>query len=438
MMKKLLTVLTVLAVLGLSGFMMAGACEDVQEACGLTCPEQGIADGNASITGVASIDGFFSSVVNYSTKANMVADNINVELAAIADSVGLEGGAGADFSGGFQAAVQAKFNLAGDISIDFQPPRCEVSAKASIEATAKCDVEVDPGSVEASCEGKCEVDPGKVDLEASCEGDATAEVTCTGTAPNLECSGSCTGSCELSASASCSGTCNGSCTGTCSVENADGSCAGQCDGQCQGTCELEAGGSCEGKCTGSCEYTPPSAECEAGAKVEVECKVEGSAEPPKVNCSGSCSGEVTPPSASAECEASAKAEAEVNAECYPPSVGVSYQLVASGNAAADLEAKLQFEAWLTGFKGHMSAIAAAMAQADIVITAGEGIVDAAGNVIMNAAGEIDLENDPIGAYRVATCLSGELGDVQPTISKATANLNASVQASGSLMASLGK
>ena len=110
----------------------------------------------------------------------------------------------------------------------------------------------------------------------------------------------------------------------------------------------------------------------------------------------------------------------------------------SGNAAADLEAKLQFEAWLTGFKGHMSAIAAAMAQADIVITAGEGIVDAAGNVIMNAAGEIDLENDPIGAYRVATCLSGELGDVQPTISKATANLNASVQASGSLMASLGK
>jgi hypothetical protein len=433
MKKKVVRGCAVLLVIGLSGFMMAGACDDVKDACGLSCPEQGIAEGNASITGVASIDGFFGAVVNYSSKANLVAGGIDAELAAIAASVDLDGGADADFGGGFQAAVQAKFDLAGDISIDFQPPKCEVSAKASIEATAKCDASVDPGSVEASCEGKCEVDPGEVNLEAACEGSAEASLTCTGTAPNLQCEGTCTGTCELSAAASCEGTCNGTCNGTCSVENASGQCAGECDGTCEGSCELEAGGSCSGSCTGSCEYTPPSAECEAGAKAEIECHAEASAEPPKVNCSGSCSGEVTPPSASAECEASAKAEAEINAECHPPSVGVSYEFA----AGADADAQIAFKAWLSGFKAHMSALAAANARADIVLKAGAGILDAAGNVITNAASEIDLAGDPIGSFRVAECLSAELGDVGPAINGATGNLTASAQASASLMGSLG-
>ncbi len=432
-------VLTLILTMGTASLlMMGGACDEVKDACGLNCPDVGIAGGNASITGVASIDGFFGAVVNYSTQANLVAGKIDAELAAIAASAGLEGGAGANFSGELQAALRAEFGLAGDISVDFQPPRCEVSAKATVEATARCDASVDPGSVEASCEGKCEVDPGEVDLEASCEGEAQAELTCTGTAPNMQCDGQCTGTCELTAAASCEGTCNGTCNGTCSVENTDGSCAGECDGTCEGKCELEAGGSCSGSCTGSCEYTPGEAGCEAGAKAEVECKVEGSAEPPKVNCSGSCSGEVTPPSASAECEANAKAEAEVNAECYPPSVGVSYELVATGNAQADLEARLAFEAWLSGFKAHIGAIAAAAAQADIVIKAGEGIIDASVNVIENAAGEIDLEGDPIGAYRVGACLPAELGDVQTVIGDATTSLTASVQASASLMSSFGK
>jgi hypothetical protein len=438
MKKNAFRVLAILLTIGLSGFMMAGACEDVKEACGLTCPEAGIAEGNSSITGVASIDSFFSSVVTYSTKANMVADGINVHLAAIADSVGIDGGAEADFSGEFQTALKAKYALEGDISVEFQPPRCEVSAKATVEATAKCDVSVDPGSVKASCEGKCEVEPGEIDLEAACEGEAEAELTCTGTAPNLECDAVCTGTCELHTAASCEGTCKGECSMGCSVENADGSCAGKCEGNCTGTCELEAGGTCEGSCTGTCKYTPGEAECEAGARAEIECKAEASAEPPKVNCSGSCSGEVTPPSASAECEASAKAEAEVNAQCYPPSVGVSYQLTASGDAQADLEARLEFEAWLSVFKKRIAEIAAASAQADKVLIAGQGIIEASGTVIMDAAGEIDLAGDPIGAFRVAECLSAELGDVENALSDSTASLTASVQASASLMTTLGK
>ncbi len=447
MTSKVKRLLYVLIIIGTAGILMGNACEDVADVCDIKCADEGVADGNASITGIASIDSFFAAVVNFDTQATLVADGIDVELAAIADSVGLVGGAGADFSGGFQAALQAKFALEGDISVDFQPPKCEVSAKASIEATAKCDVEVEAGSVEASCEGKCEVDPGEIDLEASCEGEATAEVSCTGTAPNLACEGTCTGSCELEVAASCEGTCTGGCSGECKGECSgstdsggvcDGECKGECGGECEGSCELEAGGSCSGSCTGSCEYTPPSAECEAGAKVEVECKAEGSVEPPQVNCSGSCSGEVTPPSASAECEASAKAEAEVKAECHPPSVGVKYNLVASGDATADAEARAEFKAWLTGFKARVGAIAAASAKADKVIVAGEGIIDAAASAIVSAASEIDVEGDIVGTFKLATCLGPALDEVPGIINSATTSLTASVSASASLMGSLGK
>jgi hypothetical protein len=474
-MKKIKQTLFVLLVVALSGILTGSACDDIAEQCGLTCSEVGVAGGNASITGLASIDGFFGAVTNFSSKANKVSGDIDAELAAIAASVGMEGGAGADFEAEFQANLKAKFNLEGNIGIDFQPPRCEVSASASIEATAKCDVNVEAGSVEASCEGKCEVDPGEIDLEASCEGEATAELTCTGTAPNLACEGSCTGSCELEVAASCegecsgsctveagvdvhcSGSCSGGCTGTCDGDTADGvecegvcdgecdascemtgSAAANCEGSCSGSCEMEAGGSCSGKCTGSCEYTPPSAECSGGAKAEVECKAEGSAEPPQIDCSGSCSGSVTPPSASAECEASAKAEAEVSAECFPPSVSVSYALSASGDVEADAAARAEFKAWLTGFKAHVGVIAAASAQAEFVVKAGEGIIDAAADVILNAAGEIDVSADPVGAYKVLNCLPDELAAVSGVITSATGNLKASVTGSVSLMTSLGK
>ena len=496
-------------------------CEEAAKQCGFVCAEVGIAGGNASITGVASIDGFLAAVVNFDTKANLVADGINAELAAIAASVDLEAepDGSFDFAGKFQSNLQTKFNLDGGITVDYQEPRCEVSAKASIEATARCDVQVDPGSVKASCEGRCEVDPGSVDLEASCEGEATAEVTCTGTAPSLVCEGTCTGGCELEAGAKCegsckggcsidvsgecSGTCSGSCSGGCAVEisgecsgtctgscsgacqgtcsgttdaggvcdgecsgtcsgtcqgkcevqgqaNCQGSCSGtcqgkcelegeaSCDGECTGSCELEAGATCNGKCTGTCEWNNGDVACEGGAKMEVECKLEGSATPPKVNCDAECSGEVTPPSASAECEASAKAEAELNAECYPPSIAVDYSLTASGDVEADAAAALEFEAWLTGFKANLAAVVAAQAQADKVVLAGEGIIDAAGSAVANAAAEIDLEGDPAAAFKVASCLPAELSAVPAVIADAGASLEASVSGSLSLLAALGQ
>ena len=399
------------------------------EECGLVCPEAGVVEGNASISGVASIDGFFGAVGNFSSKATLVSDGLDAELAAIAASVGLQGGAGADFQGEFQTALQAKFNLQGAIAVKYQEPKCAVSAKATIEATAKCDVDVEPGSVKAECSGSCEVDAS---AEVSCS--AEAELKCTGTAPSLSCEGTCTGECELTAAATCEGTCNGTCSGDCTVKNANGDCEGKCNGECQGSCELEAGGSCSGSCKGSCEYTPPSGQCEGGAKAE--CEATGSA---SVECEGSCSGEVTPPKASAECEASAKADASVNVECTPPSVDVTYELAASGDATADLQAKAEFEAWLSGFKAHVGAIAALSARAEAVIAAGADIGAAASGAVTGAveaklSGDAELSlKDVVGLG----CAVDELKLVPGVISDATGKLQASVSATASLTAAIG-
>jgi hypothetical protein len=449
--KAVVVVLTVI----LAGFLSGGACDDgpggkLIEQCGLACPaaSEGLAAGNASITGVASIDGFFGSVVNFNTKATKVSADIDAALKAIYGSVGLDvagkAGADLDMSADFQAALAAKFYLDASagaaIKIDYEPAKCEVSAKASIDATAKCDATVEPGSVSASCSGSCEVDPGSIEVSGKCEGGVDAQVKCTGTAPSLSCEGTCTGGCELEVAASCEGTCNGTCSGTCSVENTDGSCAGECDGECQGSCEMEAGGSCSGKCTGSCEYTPASAECEGGAKAEIYCEATADVKAPKVECDASCDAEVTPPKASAECEASASAEAELSAECTPPSVGVSYEFDASLVAAAEADGsieseaalKAEFKAWLTLFKTEVGNLLAATAQADIVVKAGEGMISAAGNVVAKAGAEIAADADFATNFKLATCLPPELKKVPGIIGDASDKLTASVDASVSL------
>jgi hypothetical protein len=456
------------------------AAQSLAAQCGIECAAEGVAKGNASITGVAGIDGFFASVVNFNAKANAVTDGINAELAAIAASVDLDGGAKADFSGKFQSAVKAKFNLDSDLKVAYQPAKCEVSAKATIEATARCDVKVDPGSVKAECSGSCEVDPAKVDLKAACEGNVDAKLTCTGTAPNLQCSGqcsgecqldvaascsgSCTGSCQLDVAAACSGTCTGSCDGNCdgkcdgntsSGAKCSGSCEGQCSGSCKGNCQLSAGGSCSGSCKGSCQleaagscsgsckgscqYTPPSASCEGGAKAEVHCEASGSATPPKVKCDGKCDAEITPPSASAECQAKAKADAKVNVECTPPSIGVTYRLkaVAGADATANAKAKAVFEAWLNQFKGHLSAIVAMKAQAGVVVDAGAGIATAASGAVNAAAAKLKESPNFAVAFKIGSCLPKELAAVPTIITTATGNLNASVTSATSLVAAVG-
>jgi len=380
---------------------LGAAGEELAEQCGLNCPAEGILEGNASISGVAKIDAFFGSVVNYTARCDATASKIDAELGKIRGSLGLA--ATAD-GAAIVAAIRTKYQLTGELSVRAEPARCAVSAEACVQASARCEGKVDPGSVNVACKGSCEV-------EASGSVECSGELECTGTAPNLECEGACQGSCELTVAAECSGTCRGTCDGTCSAEDSSGQCNGTCEGECQGTCELAAAGTCSGECRGQCTYTPPDAQCNGTAR----CKATGSA---SVMCAGRCEGEVTPPSASAECEATAKAQASLEVECTPPSLEVSYGFSASASA----ETRAEFQAFLVGFKARFSAILAELKRVDVVIAAGEEVIASADGAV-SAAVDVALEGDASLKAKIGLgCALGQLEDVGTAVNGATTRL----------------
>lgn len=391
-----------------------GPLGDLAAQCGLTCSAKGIVEGNASISGNASVDAFFGAVVDFKGAAEGLSADVQAKLDAIAVSVGLEPGAAA---ADVKAALQAKLaaNVSGGLQVNFQPPKCSASLEVTANAAAACDASVDPGSVEVACEGSCAIDAS---MQAECA--AKGELKCSGTAPSLACEGTCTGDCQLEVGATCEGTCKGECTGECSVKDASGNCAGSCDGECKGTCELKAGGSCGGKCEGSCEWTPPSGECSAG----LEAKCEASAEA-NIECKGSCDGKVTPPSVSAECKATVEAKANASAQCTPPELDIAFQWNAS--LEGDVNAQAEFKAWLTGFKAHYAGLLAASAKATILAEAGanlgtsgkaavEGFVD-------GLKGSADLKAS-IGAV----CALTELQHVPGLLTDATGKVQGSITA----------
>ena len=411
--------------LGLSTALSAG-CErnpvtDGGDICGLGCPDEGLADGNASISGIASVDAFFAAVVGFDKAALEVKAGVDAELRAIAVSLDLDAGAGA---ADIRAALTARFEdrIEGGLKVKYAPPRCTVDAKVAIDASAKCDAEIDPGMVSVECKGTCTVDAS---ASASC--DASAKVMCKGTAPELQCSGTCTGTCELGGDLQCNGTCNGECDGECSVTGADGQCAGECMGKCMGSCELKAGAACDGNCQGSCEYEAPGGQCEAGAEVRCQAAADASAE-----CNGSCDGEVVPPKAKAECEASVEAEAKMQAQCTPPSLEILWQWKAGFED--ELE-RAKFKAWVEGFRLRYAGLLAASARAELVLGAGAGLGGAAVDLLGSLPGEISGDGD-LRASLGLPCALAELETVGTLLQSGSGALSGSVSAVGEISAAL--
>ncbi len=402
-----------LAVLFGAGVSLLQACEEGPAGvCGLECPAQGVLEGNASISGLTSVDAFFAAVVGFNQAALEVQAGVDAELRAIAASLGLEAGAG---PAEIRAAIAGKLeeHVEGGLKIEYAAPRCTVDAKVAVDAAARCDAEVDPGSAKIECKGTC-----TVDASASAECDASAKVICKGTAPALNCSGSCTGTCELAGAMQCNGTCNGGCDGECSVRGADGQCAGECMGACMGSCELRAGASCEGKCQGSCEYEAPDGKCEADAELRCQASADASA-----SCQGSCDGEVVPPKARAECEASVDAEARVRAECTPPSLEIRWQW----KAGVEADAQAKFKAWVEGFRGRYAALLAASARAELVLGASAGLGQAAVDLIAGLPGEL-AGDASLRATAGLRCALPELEAVAEAIAGGGAALSGSVSA----------
>ena len=409
------------------------------EECGLVCPDTGVAEGNASISGIVSVDAFFSAVVDVRAATLRVSNTIRVELEGIAASLGLEGYAELsldELGAAVETGLQAQFSafVEGGLTISYEPPRCELDVEASVQAAAECDVDVDPGSVEVQCMGSCEV---SAEVAAECEAMGTLE--CTGTAPNFQCEGTCQGDCQLSASAGCSGECSGRCDGECSACvggncDVDGNgvttnCAGSCSGGCEGTCQLEAGGSCEGRCEGSCTYTPPSGGCEANATARCDVSAMANAE-----CQGKCEGDIQPPEVKAECEASVEAKASANLECTPPSLSIQFAFA----AGVDADGQAEFKAWLEGFRGRFAAMAAASAQLEGIQIAAEGLISAAGGAVGDAFAELDADGGlNLKAAIGIGCALDELPAVTGELNAAVGDITGSITAFGRVAGSVG-
>ncbi|MFI5308846.1 MAG: hypothetical protein ACHQ53_15925 [Polyangiales bacterium] len=407
---------------------------DIEKQCGLACPGdtddkgvtiKGIAEGNAAISGVASIDAFFGSVVNFQSAATGAAGEIKAQLDAIRGDFGID--ASADLAAMLQAQITA--NIDGSIKVSYDEPKCEADVQATLQAQARCDASFDPGKATVDCQGGCDV---MATADVKC--DAMADLVCTVTPPDLMCSGSCQGTCavDVKAGAMCSGTCKGTCMGTCSayVKDASGNaqCSGSCSGMCMGSCETElaASATCMGQCKGECTLTNPSAGC-MGA-VKAQCKAKAGA---SVKCDAKCDGDFTPPMAKAECQASAKADAKVNVQCTPPRLSASYQL----KAGVDAMVQAKFEAALkTLVSARLPALLAAIKHTSSVVDAGKELVTGASAAVTaaaNAAGDASLS---VKAKFGLVCAGKELPKVGDIVTSSTTTLQAQLDAASKLTA----
>lgn len=416
------------------GLMAAGEkgqLEDLAELCGLECGD--FAKGEASVTGVGSIDAFFGAVLTVESKTLSVESEIKATLGQMATILGAEVAAGASLDATADAVVTAfatfKGQIDGNIEFKYQPPKCSVSIDATLDAKAKCEAQATPGKVDVACKGEC-VAEANVEPPA-CEG----EVKCTGTAPSFACNGSCEGSCELDANVKCEGTCSGTCEldgtaacdGECLGDEEGGMCTGECklnagakcEGTCKGSCELSGGASCQGKCKGECTYDPGEAQCNG----RVSC-TPGNANA-TVMCNGECKGEVEPPMVKAECEASVKAEAEMSAECTPPSVGLDYQLKADFDfdAGAGVDARAVFAAKLEAFAQAYGKLLAQGQKLEAIVRASASLGDAGADAIVDAGKK--ASGDFAVTFKLATCLPGAISDATGKLSASAGKLEAS-------------
>lgn len=430
------------------GLMAAGEkadlVDDLIEACGLKCGN--FAKGEASVTGVGSIDAFFGAVLTVEAKTLAVEGELKATLGEMAAIVGVEVDANASFDVTADAVLTGfatlKGQIDGELELKYEPPKCSVSIDATLEAKAKCEGEVSPGKVDVECKGECVAEASAT--PPACDG----EVKCTGTAPSFKCEGTCEGSCELKADAKCEGTCKGSCEldgtaacdGECEGTEEGGMCNGtcklnagaKCEGECKGSCELSAGATCDGACKGECTYNPGNAECSG----RVSCTPPSASA--SVMCKGECKGEVEPPMAKVECEASVKAEAEMSAECTPPSVGLDYKLITnfSFEGGGDADAKAAFRGKLEAFA---TAYGKLLAQGQKV----EGILRAAGNLGDSAEASLSAASDAAFGdadftvkFKLGSCLPGAIDAAAGKLSASAGKLEASASAIGKITASI--
>lgn len=317
--------------------------------------------GNATVNG--QWDAFASAAGDMSVVAGQAFADVTAACMGIATDLGDDPAKGAGKTGddllnfwcGEAVSLIGTALGSASLSVDFQPPQCEISVQAQADCQGHCDVS-----------GKCDIKAnpptctgGTLDIDCKGECDATA------TAPTIDCTGSCSGTCtgSCTGSASVAVDCQGKCDGNCKAGGASGGTGIQADGSCQGTCDgkctisanatpVACKGSCSGSCQGNCTATPGQA---------------------SVQCSGTCKADYTPLSCKggkleggckvdANCQANCNASASAKADCTPPAVKITLNGAAAvDNVIATLEKNLPnilvvFKARGPDFAGSLGAV----------------------------------------------------------------------------------
>jgi len=336
------------------------------------------------------------------------ATQVDADLKLACGNIAKDLGGAGDFKDGTAACqaagkaigdVKGKLGVSAKFALTIKEPRCQADMNVYADCAGKCDVNVKPGSVEASCE------PGKLSgkCDADCSGSCDVEAGAT-------CEGTCSGSCDAEVKAAeCSGTCNGKCEG----KDSKGQCAGKCDGKCEGG---TVKGECKGSCKGSCQM---KAKAKCSGICTGDCSVKMQA--PK------CTGEVKPPQMSADCKAKCDSSVSAKMECTPAQVG----FVVSSAGNADLAGKLK-----TTLEKNLPLVL------KIAIGVGERGAKIAGNVsavVEGISGTVQeiakTSGDPAKATLIAGQITACLGDTFKGAASAAGSLKASVNVSVDVKAS---
>ena len=390
--RKLRLVTTPLITIGLLAF--AAAAPGCGEDNPLCCNEGDFqVGGSITLEGEAGVA--VQAVADFAAIASASVDDLTGACRSIAEDLdtSAEERAAAEQNDDKRAKMEAYCNLAvsaigtfkaqagGTLSLQFDPPVCEVSVaakadcQASCSGSASCDIEANPptcegGTLEISCKGSCTAEAG---ASVSCEGSCTGgcEGSCTASAGGVECAGKCEGTCSASAMGSgtgiqADGTCDGVCVGTCEVTAPSAECSGTCSGQCDASCEASASASvtCDGSCDG--EFEP--LKC-CGGSLKGGCEVD-------VKCEGNCDASI-----------------QAKAECKPPSISITFA------GAADVEAAGKLKLVLEANLGLVAALEARL----------EGMFELTGtfvgNINADVLGEIKLACIPVVVSAVGEAAS---------------------------------
>jgi hypothetical protein len=302
------------------------------------------------------------------------------------------------------AQINTRVTARAKLTVNFQPPVCEVSIQAQARcegqcsASGRCDVKANP----PVCRG------GR--LEIVCKGECTAKA-----GAKLHCEGTCTGNCQGSCVAQGGVRCNGQCDGTCTAE---GSATGQA---------FDARGNCIGTCQGTCSATPPGVQCQGSCNGECDaaCRAQANA---SVTCDGNCSGDFEPLRCSGgtleggcdvqgQCKANCEASAAARAECRPPAVEVTTQVAVD----ADLGRYIQV------LEANLPPLIVALK------ARGQTFVDLVSNLASSAGATGSAVVSGNLSARATACLV----PIAVTIGEASLNARVSVEASATVLGSVG-